>query len=181
MRRECRERFTDMHAWQDHWLAVSFEFGDAENVPDIPGACATHSFTYLARGPWSDDIAWIHISGELPIPRALVGRQEARIYIGTSDKGINYLALISKCKCKYIFDLYMIPNWSDADVYNPSSCKTGLSAGNIYPSAISSRLWLMCDTIALIWIGHGELLARWPLLGCYHSPSERLIHNHLVR
>ena len=23
-----------------------------ENVPGIPGACATHKFTYLVRGPW---------------------------------------------------------------------------------------------------------------------------------
>ena len=26
--------------------------GGGENVPGIPGACATHNFTYLARGPW---------------------------------------------------------------------------------------------------------------------------------
>ena len=26
--------------------------GDGENVPDIPGACATRKFTYLVRGPW---------------------------------------------------------------------------------------------------------------------------------
>ena len=25
-----------------------------ENVPGIPGACATRNFTYLARGPWMD-------------------------------------------------------------------------------------------------------------------------------
>ena len=25
-----------------------------ENVPGIPGACATCNFTYLVRGPWSD-------------------------------------------------------------------------------------------------------------------------------
>ena len=29
--------------------------GDGENVPGIPGACATRNFTYLARGPWSPD------------------------------------------------------------------------------------------------------------------------------
>ena len=26
--------------------------GDGENVPGIPGACATGNFTYLVRGPW---------------------------------------------------------------------------------------------------------------------------------
>ena len=33
-------------------IAVSFEIGGGENVPGIPGACATGNFTYLARGPW---------------------------------------------------------------------------------------------------------------------------------
>ena len=28
--------------------------GGRENIPGIPGACATRNFTYLARGPWSD-------------------------------------------------------------------------------------------------------------------------------
>ena len=28
--------------------------GNAGNVPGIPGACATHNFTYLARGPCND-------------------------------------------------------------------------------------------------------------------------------
>ena len=69
MRRECRERFpcqltlaiptcitarawhTCRDAWQDRQLAVSFEVSGGENVPGIPGACATHNFTYLAWGP----------------------------------------------------------------------------------------------------------------------------------
>ena len=29
--------------------------GGRENVPGIPGACATRNFTYLARGPWISD------------------------------------------------------------------------------------------------------------------------------
>ena len=33
-------------------LAISFEVGGGENLPGIPSACATHNFTYLARGPW---------------------------------------------------------------------------------------------------------------------------------
>ena len=35
--------------------AVSFEVGGGENVPGIPGACATQNFTYLARGPYHYD------------------------------------------------------------------------------------------------------------------------------
>ena len=70
MRRECRERFPR------HWLqrkplvsdpgmhhgtcvthvpwymSGSLTRGRWENVPGIPGACATHKFTYLVRGPW---------------------------------------------------------------------------------------------------------------------------------
>ena len=69
MRRECREGFPR------HWLQRNPLFsdpgmhhgtcvmyvpwctsgslirGDEENAPDIPGACATRNFTYLARGP----------------------------------------------------------------------------------------------------------------------------------
>ena len=69
MRRECRERFSrhrglaipiciTARAWrtcrdacQDRWLAISFEIGGRENVPGIPGACATRNFAYLVRGP----------------------------------------------------------------------------------------------------------------------------------
>ena len=34
------------------WLKVFIEVGDGENVPGIPGACATRIFTYLIRSPW---------------------------------------------------------------------------------------------------------------------------------
>ena len=32
-------------------MSGSLTHGGGENVPGIPGACATHNFTYLARGP----------------------------------------------------------------------------------------------------------------------------------
>ena len=69
MRREYRERFprhrglaiptcitarasrTRRDVCRDRWLAVSFEVGGEEYVSGIPGACATHNFTYLVRGP----------------------------------------------------------------------------------------------------------------------------------
>ena len=40
------------------WLAVSFEVGGGENVPGIPGACATRNFMYLVRGPWPLVVQW---------------------------------------------------------------------------------------------------------------------------
>ena len=70
MRRECRERFSrhliqrkplvsdpGMHhgSCVTHvpWcMSGSLTRGGGENVPGIPDACATHNFTYLARGPW---------------------------------------------------------------------------------------------------------------------------------
>ena len=69
--RECRERFPrhrlqrnplvsdlSMHygtcvthvPW---YMTGSLTRGGGENVPGIPGACATSNFTYLARGPCS--------------------------------------------------------------------------------------------------------------------------------
>ena len=71
MRRECRELFpaTDFKG-NRYWVSVpgmhhgtcvtyvpwciseSPTRGGGENVPGIPGACATCNFTYLARGPW---------------------------------------------------------------------------------------------------------------------------------
>ena len=35
-------------------MSGSLTSGGGENVPGIPGACATFNFTYLARGPWTD-------------------------------------------------------------------------------------------------------------------------------
>ena len=34
-------------------MSGSLTRAGGENVPGIPGACATHSFTYLSRGPWN--------------------------------------------------------------------------------------------------------------------------------
>ena len=70
MRQECREHFPhhrlqrklsvsgpDMHhgSCVTHvpWcMSGSLNCGGGENVPGIPGACATRNFTYLTRGPW---------------------------------------------------------------------------------------------------------------------------------
>ena len=34
-------------------MSGSLTHGGGENVPGIPGACATYNFAYLVRGPWS--------------------------------------------------------------------------------------------------------------------------------
>ena len=70
MRRECRERFlrhsrlaiptcitarasrTRCDAYRDRYIGVSIAVGGGENVRDIPGACVTRNFTYLASGQW---------------------------------------------------------------------------------------------------------------------------------
>ena len=72
MRRECRERFSrhrlqrkpqvsdpDMHhgtcVTHVPWcMSGSLTSGGGENVPGIPGACATCNFTYLVRGPLTE-------------------------------------------------------------------------------------------------------------------------------
>ena len=69
MRRECRENFPaadfkgnrlvsdpGMHhgtciTYVPWCMSGSLTRGGGENVPGIPGACATRNFTYLARGP----------------------------------------------------------------------------------------------------------------------------------
>ena len=33
-------------------MSGSLSRGGGQNVPGIPGACVTHNFTYLVRGPW---------------------------------------------------------------------------------------------------------------------------------
>ena len=74
MRRECRERFP-RHRFQRKrlvsdpgihhgtcdthmpWCMLgSLTGGGGENVPGIPGACATRNFTYLARGPLPEEM-----------------------------------------------------------------------------------------------------------------------------
>ena len=71
MRRECRGSFPrhllhkkplvsdpDMHhgtcITHVPWcMSGSLTHDGGENVPGIPGACATRNFTYPARGPWA--------------------------------------------------------------------------------------------------------------------------------
>ena len=76
MRRECRGRFhrhrqlafrtcITVRALHTHvpwcmpgWLTSGFfEVGHGQNVPGLPGACASCNFTYLVRGPWHAPLA----------------------------------------------------------------------------------------------------------------------------
>ena len=39
-------------------MSGSLTHGGGENVPFIPGACATRNFAYLVRGPWHEPYHW---------------------------------------------------------------------------------------------------------------------------
>ena len=39
-------------------LRIPLKSAAGENVPGIPGACATCKFTYLVRGPWTRIVSW---------------------------------------------------------------------------------------------------------------------------
>ena len=83
MCRECRERFS-RHGLQGKplvsdpgmhhgtcvthvpWcMSRSLTCGGGENVPGIPGACATPNFTYLVRGPLRP--MWRHMASDISI------------------------------------------------------------------------------------------------------------------
>ena len=77
MRRECRERFPrhrrqrkprvsdpGMHhgtcvTHVPRCMSGSLTRGGGENVPGIPGACATRNFTYLRRGPSVEQLSYV--------------------------------------------------------------------------------------------------------------------------
>ena len=98
MRRECRECFPR------HWLQrkqlVSdpgmrhgtcvmyvpwcmsglLTRGGGENVPSIPGACATRNFTYLVKGPYPDGSSTAHWPLVVGRRRTQFGGQPSRRY-----------------------------------------------------------------------------------------------------
>ena len=47
-------------------MSGSLTRGGGENVPGIPGACATSNFTYLSRGPWACIIRQFTLSSAQP-------------------------------------------------------------------------------------------------------------------
>ena len=80
MRRECRERFPRIEFKGNRLLAIpacitareqlmgSLTRGGGENVPGIPGACATRYCTYLARCPLWHSLLFCVAQQECTIP-----------------------------------------------------------------------------------------------------------------
>ena len=83
MRRECQERFPrhwhqskplvsdpgmhhSMCVTHVPWcMSGSLTLGRGENVPGIPGACATRNFAYLVWGPWIVKFRITFLSGKI--------------------------------------------------------------------------------------------------------------------
>ena len=109
MRHECRDRFPtrkvsdpDIHQgtcvmhvpwWMPGSLTSSFLWSRCgENVPGIPGACATRNFTYLVRGPWStthfcnetSTVYWCMASNLKALRNLYLNKIYIYIYVGLS-------------------------------------------------------------------------------------------------
>ena len=74
------------------------------NVPGIPGACATHNFTYLSRGPWGSRATW---PVSLKITSVALGNhylaRRIQVNIARSWMAHNY-------KCPMLTIKYFYPN-----------------------------------------------------------------------
>ena len=68
-------------------MSGSLTRGREENVPGIPGACATHRFRYLVRGPW-DTFECLDF-------HALIYRPHSK----SNRRGLQTLLLTSKSRC----------------------------------------------------------------------------------
>ena len=126
MCRECREPFprrrlqrkpldreSGMHhgtcVTQAQWcMSRSLTCGGGENVPGIPGACATHNFTYMARGPW-----WIFAQNILTMGVIDWCYPEFKVFT------TRYVSYINSCTTVYIIFLITV---SVAVRYVPFTC-----------------------------------------------------------
>ena len=52
-------------------MSGSLTHGGGENVPGIPGACATPNYAHLVRGPWDDVVTWKHFNRYWPFMRGI--------------------------------------------------------------------------------------------------------------
>ena len=95
MRRQCRERLTrhqlqrkplDSDPGIYHGTCVThvpwcmsglLTLGAGENVPGIPGACATHNFTYPASGLWQG--LWWHSTASPAFSSFLFSRESSGV------------------------------------------------------------------------------------------------------
>ena len=50
-------------------MSVSLTRGDGENVPSISGACTTHNFTYLVRGPYTVNLVYAFSFLSMVLPK----------------------------------------------------------------------------------------------------------------
>ena len=114
MRRECRERFpshrlqrkppvsdSGMHhgtcvthvPWR---MSGSLTRGGGENVPGIPGACATRNFTYLVRGAWNNGMRCMFCCVLMPTWSSLVSPQvtATTIICATSDNKAGFVTIL---------------------------------------------------------------------------------------
>ena len=53
-------------------MSGSLTSSRGENVPSIPGACATCNFTYLARGPWFTSVCNGHVISQRQTPNCMI-------------------------------------------------------------------------------------------------------------
>ena len=95
-------------------MSGSLTHGCVENVPGIPGACATHKFTYLARGPCLGTLTLsIHVLVFLFVELIF----EYQLCTGNSV----HLRLVNRS------------SWESVEIFERAKC--------LYPGGISTSWW----------------------------------------
>ena len=145
MRRECRERFPRhplqrkppvSHPSMHHGTCVahvplcmsgSLTRGGGENVPGIPGACATRNFTYLVWGPWisiSEMIMLLWqskralISSNLKYQLSLL-LSYISMFAFVCLRWLYYILPVSSYICTYMKKLFLFPSLLYTLLYVP--------------------------------------------------------------
>ena len=164
MHRECRERFPRhrlhrkplvsdpiMHRgtcvthvpWcMSGWLTP----GCRENVPSIPGGCATRNFAYLVRGPWT---RWQHHWAELDTPwHQKIRYAEHRMVKCNHWKWWQWYFIFHWCTISQI-SLATLAECS-ANQDNGVEFKMGLSWCCLLKWHITRNKWQLC----ILWLWH---------------------------
>ena len=79
------------------YMSESLTRGGGENVPGIPGACATRNFTHLARGPWRGAVLLTSLTS-LAVPV---------VAIVTAQKGRRVVAVAAPSPFDFFHELYL--------------------------------------------------------------------------
>ena len=146
MRRECRERLPrhrlqrkplvsdrGMHhrtciTHVPRGMSGSLTRGGGENIPGIPGACAIRNFTYLARGPFSDNqyrangyetyVLELNLSNTISNYMAIQQFAEStqcrnctKLYDKNSASmyvDISFVSQSLSCVCQYFIDIFQL-------------------------------------------------------------------------